>query len=346
MNIAIATDKFQHSGGMERYVFDLVQGFIAQQNSVQVFAMKSSAEFAALCPTHTLGQFPIAQLRYAVFNAQLQKRLPENHKLIATSLVDNADILICGGNHIGFLTATKREATFKDKMTIKCGISAYATAKKIVAHSHLMKKELQQFYHIAEDKIITIYPPVDTEKFYPLSNEERQNLRQKFGFSDNENILLFPSGDHERKGLSLILDCVKNIQSQLNLPIKIAVCGTKSVQNENVINLGFVKNMPELYNAVDFSILASNYEPFGLVGIESILCGTRIIFADNCGCCEVIKNTDNLFFNIRQPETLEQSLFKADRMKLENNHRINNPQEYVLYNPTLSNHIDKLLALV
>ncbi|MBQ1837458.1 MAG: glycosyltransferase, partial [Neisseriaceae bacterium] len=158
MNIAIATDKFQHSGGMERYVFDLVQGFLARQITPQVFAMKSSAEFAALCPTHTLGQFPIAQLRYAVFNAKVQKRLPENHKLIATSLVDNADILICGGNHLGFLHATKRKATIKDKMTIKRGISAYATAKKIVAHSHLMKKELQQFYHIAEDKIITIYP--------------------------------------------------------------------------------------------------------------------------------------------------------------------------------------------
>ena len=346
MNIAIATDKFQHSGGMERYVFDLVQGFLAQQHSVEVLAMKSSPEFAALCPTNTLGQFPIAQLRYAVFNAKVQKRLPENSKLIATSLVDNADILICGGNHIGFLTATKRKATLKDKMTIKRGTSAYKTAKKIVTHSHLMKKELQQFYHIAEDKIITIYPPVDTEKFYPLSNRERQNLRQKFGFQDNENILLFPSGDHERKGLPLILDCVKNIQSQLNFPIKIAVCGTKSVQNENVINLGFIKNMPELYNAVDFSILASNYEPFGLVGVESILCGTKIIFADNCGCCEVIQNTDDLFFDRIEPETLKQSLFKADKMKLENNHKINNPQEYILYNPTLSNHIEKLLEII
>ena len=345
MNIAIATDKFQYSGGTERYVFDLVQGFLAQQHSVEVLAMKSSPEFAALCPTNTLGRFPIAQLRYAVFNAKVQKRLPENHKLIAASLIDNADILICGGNHIGFLIATKRKTTFKDKMTIKRGFSAYQTAKKIVAHSQKMAEELQHFYHIDPKKIITIYPPVDTQNFYPLSNKERQNLRQKFGFQDNENILLFPSGDHERKGLPLILDCVKNIQSQLNFPIKIAVCGTKSVQNENVINLGFIKNMPELYNAVDFSILASNYEPFGLVGVESILCGTKIIFADNCGCCEVIQNTDDLFFDRIEPETLKQSLFKADKMKLENNHKINNPQEYILYNPTLSNHIDKLLKI-
>ena len=346
MNIAIATDKFQHSGGMERYVFDLVQGLLARQITPQVFAMKSSAEFAALCPTHTLGQFPIAQLRYAVFNAKVQKRLPENHKLIATSLVDNADILICGGNHLGFLQATKRKATIKDKMTIKRGISAYATAKKIVAHSHLMKKELQQFYHIDPKKIITIYPPVNSENFYPLSNEQRQQLRQKFGFKDNENILLFPSANHQLKGLDLIIETVQSAQKDLHHPIKIAVCGKQAIQHPLIINLGFIKNMPELYNAVDFTVLASIYEAFGLVGVESVLCGTKTIFATTCGCTEVIKDSDGLFFNRMQPETLKNSLLLADKMKNNQQHKINQPQAEILYNPTLPYHIDKLLEII
>lgn len=346
MNIAIATDKFQHSGGMERYVFDLVQGLLARQITPQVFAMKSSAEFAALCPTHTLGQFPIAQLRYAVFNAQLQKRLPENHKLIATSLVDNADILICGGNHLGFLHATKRKATIKDKMTIKRGISAYATAKKIVTHSKKMADELQQFYHIDPKKIITIYPPVNSENFYPLSNEQRQQLRQKFGFKDNENILLFPSANHQLKGLDLIIETVQSVQKDLHHPIKIAVCGKQAIQHPLIINLGFIKNMPELYNAVDFTVLASIYEAFGLVGVESVLCGTNAIFATTCGCTEVIKDSDGLFFNRMQSETLKNSLLLADKMKNNQQHKINQPQAEILYNPTLSYHIDKLLEII
>ena len=73
MNIAIATDNFKPSGGMERYVFDLVQGFLAKQITPSVFSMKISPEFAKLCPTHKISQFPISQLRYAVFNAILQK---------------------------------------------------------------------------------------------------------------------------------------------------------------------------------------------------------------------------------------------------------------------------------
>lgn len=346
MNIAIATDNFKPSGGMERYVFDLVQGFLAKQITPSVFSMKISPEFAKLCPTHKIPQFPISQLRYAVFNAILQKKLPKNHKLIATSLVDNADILFCGGNHLGFLKGTKRRATIKDKMTIKRGFSAYKSAKKIVAHSQKMADELVEFYGVEKDKIFTIYPPVDTEKFYPMPDEKRAKLRKKFGFNENENILLFPSGDHQRKGLPFILEAVKIANLKLNYKMKIAVCGNKKVQNDSVINLGFIKNMPDLYNAVDFSILASLYEPFGLVGVESILCGTKIIFANSCGCCEIIKDSDGLFFDKNNLESLINSLILADKMKSNNQHKINNPQEYIAYNPKLAYHIDELLKLL
>ena len=47
-----------------------------------------------------------------------------------------------------------------------------------------------------------------------------------------------------------------------------------------------------------------------------------------------------------QPETLKNSLFKADKMKLENNHKINNPQDYILYNTELSYHIDRILEMI
>lgn len=34
---------------------------------------------------------------------------------------------------------------------------------------------------------------------------------------------------------------------------------------KNVVGLGFCTDMPELYRAADFTIMASLYEPFGLV---------------------------------------------------------------------------------
>ena len=347
MNIVIATDKFQPSGGMERYIFDIAEGLLAKQITPKIFAMQISSEYEKIYPTHKIGKFPIAQFRYAVFNAKLQNRLPENHKLIATSLIDNADILFCGGNHLAYLDATNKTPTLKDKMMIKRSISAYKTAKKIVAHSQRISNELQEFYKINPEKIITIYPPVNTENFYILPNKKRQELRKKFGFNDNENILLFPSANHKLKGLDLIIESIKSIQTDLHNPIKIAVCGKQpAIENDLTINLGFITNMPELYNAVDFTILASMYEAFGLVGVESVLCGTKIIFATTCGCTEIIKNTDDLFFDRNQLQTLTKSLLISDKLKSNNQHRINNPFAQILYNPSIETHIDKLLEII
>ncbi|MBR1375741.1 MAG: glycosyltransferase family 4 protein [Cardiobacteriaceae bacterium] len=346
MNICIATDKFQPSGGMERYVFDLLHGFLERKISTEVLTMKASEQYRKICPVQVLGEFPIAQLKYTFFNQRVQKNIPHSHKIIATSLIDNADILICGGNHLGFLSAMEKKASLKDKLTVKRGISAYKTAKKIVSHSNLMKKELQNFYQIDAEKIITIYPAVDEKKFHPLPENERLNLRQKFGFKESENILVFPSGDHKRKGLSLIIQAIRNLENQLQFPIKIALCGSHKYEDDLIVNLGLVKNMCELYNAADFTILASKYEPFGLVGVESILCGRKIIFADNCGCLEVIKNTDNLFFKHHNLLDLQEKLLLADKMKAENQTAIKNSKEGIFYNPSLDEHIDKLLEII
>ena len=54
--------------------------------------------------------------------------------------------------------------------------------------------------------------------------------------------------------------------------------------------------MPELYQAADFTIMASQYEPFGLIGLESILSGTPVIFSENMGCLEVLKTNLAIHF--------------------------------------------------
>ena len=48
----------------------------------------------------------------------------------------------------------------------------------------------------------------------------------------------------------------------------------------NIHYLGYRSDIEDVYRAVDFTILASTYEPFGLVGVESVLCGTPVLVAD------------------------------------------------------------------
>ncbi len=84
---------------------------------------------------------------------------------------------------------------------------------------------------------------------------------------------------------------------------------------KNVVGLGFCTDMPELYRAADFTIMASLYEPFGLVGVESVLCGTRVVLSENMACAEVMNEEAGFFFSRQNPETLAQAVAQAVSLK-------------------------------
>ena len=115
---------------------------------------------------------------------------------------------------------------------------------------------------------------------------------------------------------------------------------------KNVVGLGFCTNMPELYRAADFTVMASLYEPFGLVGVESVLCGTRVVLSDNMACTEVMNDEAGFFFSRSRPETLAQAVAQAAALKQQGRHKIADPMQALTYNPTLEHHIDQTVAML
>lgn len=124
------------------------------------------------------------------------------------------------------------------------------------------------------------------------------------------------------------------------------VAGTPVEESPKISSLGFCKNMPELYQAVDFTIMASQYEPFGLVGLESILSGTPVIFSENMGCLEVLQNEFGYTFSRENMNTLDDAIQKSVKQASEHQHRILNPMDCIRYDPSLSHHIKTILELI
>ena len=70
----------------------------------------------------------------------------------------------------------------------------------------------------------------------------------------------------------------------LNDPnIVLAVASRRAIEHPRALNLGFRRDIEKCYAAADAAILASRYEPFGLVGVESVLCGTPALLSEACG---------------------------------------------------------------
>ncbi|MDO4641995.1 MAG: glycosyltransferase family 4 protein [Neisseria sp.] len=344
--IALSANQFTHGGGIESYTFDLVRQLADEpQTVVKVYATKFDTtlpEYSLIKPELINQKRIPKKLRPFFFAPQLKRRRGANERLIACNPADDADVFICGGNHLGYLRAMGLRANFIDKLAVRRNRSNYASAKTIMAHSGMMQRELVDLYGVPPEKIRTVHPPADTERFYP-NPEEIEATRIRLGWRDDETIFLFPSTGHKRKGLDLLAAFFE----QTGLPVRLAVAGSPLPRPmRNVQALGFCKNMPELYRAADYTIMASLFEPFGLVGVESVLCGTRVLLADNMGCCEVMNEQAGFFFPRENASLLAAAVAKAVALKQSGEHKIIEPMQALTYNPTLEHHINQLFEML
>ena len=349
MKIGISANSLKHGGGLERYAMDLVRGLAAHEVKPAFFARRfdESLPERQLVDAHRINvSFLPGKLRDTWFSWRLreQRRVAGVDVLIGCNRVDSSEIAICGGTHRGFLNAIGRVPTWSDRMQIALETRQYEQASVVVAHSLQMRDELRTLYGISDAKIRVLFPPVDSARFAPCDDTARIALRKRFGFADHEIVLLFPSGSHERKGLPLIEAALRD----LDLPVVVAVAGRPPEStSRHVRYMGYVKDIEAGYRAADFTILASKYEPFGLVCIESVMCGTPVIFSSNIGCCDAIADHAKFLFALGDVDALRATLRRAVRTTLGAARRT--PGEIargaVAYDTGVAAHVDALMAL-
>jgi glycosyltransferase involved in cell wall biosynthesis len=346
MRIGISAHALKLSGGLERYAMDLVRGLAAAgfdgERKPAFFARKidTSLPESRLIDAHRINvSFLPGKLRDAYFSWAL-KRARKKAKvdvLIGCNRVEGSEIAICGGTHRGFLRASGRREKASDTRQIELERRQYAQAKVIVAHSEMMKDELRALYGIDVRKIRVLFPPVDGARFSPANGGERARLREQFGFAENEIVLLFPSSSHERKGLPLIEKALAGLN------VVVAVAGRAPEQKAaNVRYAGYIRNIEDAYRAADFTILASSYEPFGLVGIESVMCGTPVIFPASIGCGDAISDAAKHIFKSGDADDLRRVVSEAIASR-EMRSRVSVGD--VRYDTRVESHVGELVAL-
>lgn len=348
--IGISSNALKLSGGLERYALDLIRGLNAagftDDRKPVFFARKidaSQPESRMVDARRINVSFVPSKLRDTYFNWALKRARKKARVdvLIGCNRVELSEIAICGGTHIGFLAATGRRERRSDTRQIALERLQYQQAEVIVAHSEMMRDELRSLYGVPDAKIRVLYPPVDGTRFSPVPAEKHAELRKQFGFADNEIVLLFPSSSHERKGLPLIEAALRD-GALSGLPVIVAVAGRPPAQTSDRLRyIGYAKDLEDAYRAADFTVLASTYEPFGLVGIESVMCGTPVIFPTNIGCCSAIADSAKFTFEPGNVDDLRRAVQRALEAK-----KTHVTATSILYDTSIAAHISALLALV
>ena len=329
-------------GGMERYVIDIMTEFA--RRGIQVRGIARKAQWPGSKPSEieliTLkDKTPLSRLNNLIFERIAYKQCNPLWPTIGISRIPHgADIAIAGGTHIGHLHAKGKTARgLFNKLTIIHELSFYKNSKTLISHSKKVQEEIISLYHQEREKTITLYPPIDTNKFNISARKNRQATRNFLRLSDKELVLFFPSNNHKLKGSELIL----NTFDQYHIDAKLLVAGKSDLKHDKVINLGHVTDIQNIYAAADATILASKYEAFGLVAAESILCGTPVLLADGIGATEVISSPACIQFE-QTPQSLAaaiQSFSQSIKPHITNDNDI-------AYNIHLDHHVNKLISLL
>jgi glycosyltransferase involved in cell wall biosynthesis len=336
----------RHSGGIERYLLTLVDALHARGVRPTVVAHafdRKLPEYGWVDPvwirTWSLG----GPLRDLWFDWRLRrlKRARGWYPLIALSQTAAADIAICGGTHPGFLAAMGRRTRWKDRLAIGLERRHFGGAALVVAHSRLMAEQLSRYHGVKADKVQVLYPPVDAARFHAVDAAQRQALRERLGLPSDRAVFLLASTGHARKGLDLLVDALGHSA----LPVLLVVAGRPTgLRAPNLRQLGFRTDMEDVYRAVDCTVMASRFEPFGLVGVESVLSGTPLIGEAAMGCMEVIRAPAAIPFCIDQRGSLQGAIDAAMARWRAGTLRVADPLSALGYDPSVDAHLDELLA--
>ncbi len=316
MRIALIHNQFIRSGGMERYLFDLVNGFAGAGHQVTVICYKvdDPAPLSDKCEVirHDFSMIP-KPVRRHFFDRAVRKTLREQSfdLTIALPEIQNADLAICGGTHQAFLSYLKLQPSRLDKAQVKLETKSYNSAGVVVAHSPMLKDELQRLYGIPESQVKVVLPPTDNQSVQRVTQQQREEYKRRFEIKENVTTVLLCSTGHQRKGLGPLMQALKLLPTN---EFELLIAGskvdelTKPGAPANVQALGYVSDMADLYNAVDITALPALYEPFGLVIVESLQCGTPVLLSNAVGSKTLVSDNDGVILKKVSPQSIAEGL--------------------------------------
>jgi glycosyltransferase involved in cell wall biosynthesis len=353
-SLALCNHALRNSGGIERYALTLVRGLHALGIRPAVIAKSFDAslpEFAWVKP-YPVSMFAVpSKLRDHWFNWCIT-RIKQKEKLfplLACNQTGAADIAICGGVHPGYLEAMGQLPGWSDRWKTRLEYTHLNNAQVVVAHSQRMADEARRFHGVPKEKIRLLYPPVDSQLFSTVNTETRSRLRADLGLPNDRAIFLLASTGHRRKGLDMLLDFFGSTKLPISLVVAGRPIGGVNSLPSNVRSLGYRSDIENVYRAVDFTVMASIYEPFGLVGIESALCGTPVLVASNVGCAEVLRPPAGILFDLNNTgdsaTSFTAAVTEAVTRWRTGTHRLADPQAHIGYDISVRSHVEALLAL-
>jgi starch synthase len=182
--------------------------------------------------------------------------------------------------------------------------TAYREADGVIAVSAAMKEDVQRIYGVPRERIALIHNGIDENEYRPVSNPD---VLKTYGIDASRPYVLMVSRLTKQKGITHFLEATKHFESGLQVVVCASAPDTPEYMEHIAAKVSLVRNQTTnriiwisetvprealiaLYSHAALFVCPSIYEPFGIINLEAMACGTAVVASAVGGIPEVVED--------------------------------------------------------
>ncbi|RUL87365.1 glycogen synthase [Tautonia sociabilis] len=180
--------------------------------------------------------------------------------------------------------------------------TAYQNADGVVAVSESMKADVHELYKVPFEKIRVIHNGIDLDQYRPTIEPA---VLDRYGIDRSRPFVLFVGRITRQKGIIHLVDAIKHLRTDCQVVLCAGAPDTEEIGREMAEHvekarseaktpiLWIPKVLPKpeiiaLYSQAAVFVCPSVYEPFGIINLEAMACGTPVVASSVGGIKEVV----------------------------------------------------------
>ena len=170
----------------------------------------------------------------------------------------------------------------------------------VLCLSNLIKEVVHREYPtLPLENLVSLFNGIDIQKFDPsIRPETRRQVRAEFQIEESTVVGLMLAQDFERKGLAQAIKALARVENSKMVlliggkpdPTAYRQLADELGVKDRVIFAGPVSDPVSFYQAADFFVLPTRFDPCSLVVLEALAMGLPVISTIKNGACEIMRD--------------------------------------------------------
>ncbi|RME74112.1 MAG: glycosyltransferase family 1 protein, partial [Planctomycetota bacterium] len=316
MRIAIVHSRFSYVGGAEKYIYFLVHRLLKDGHQIHYFCHYKEPFRHPLFHYHYIPMVKgIRFLKALSFAFATEMKVNQGdydivhgfYKTFRQDIyTDGSGLVELYQNYVlsqkqGLQRLLRKYSLYyqADKLLERLRFTP-GNYRKVLCMSEMVKKQLQQEYHIPDNRITVLYNGIDCEFFHPRNKKKYgPSLRKELGIHEGEVLFTLIGNDYIRKNVITALKAFRELPRGKRGRLLVVGKDRRQKQYEEmakkwglekeVIFLGPRRDIERIHSITDVFLLVSHYDVFGMVVLEAMATGVPCIVSSLAGASEIIQ---------------------------------------------------------